>query len=93
MARQISETMYKTLEALEAHSGMIGRGTTAGEVVAAGGSTSCLYSAVKKGWANRYAQTSNWDADNDKRVPKYWRTDEGTSMFESANPLSLEGQS
>ncbi|WP_040829000.1 hypothetical protein [Nocardia jiangxiensis] len=73
--RKLSETMRTTLEALHGWENILGRGTSAGEIDAAGGSRSCLRRAIENGWAISYGSNELRDA------PVYRRTKAGTERL------------
>jgi hypothetical protein len=72
--------MRITLEALAEHEGIADAGTTSGEVLASGGSRSCLYSAMRKGWVNTYSKNEGFYTQ-ERTVPRYYRTDAGTAAL------------
>lgn len=78
--RALTPKMRTTLEALSEHEGIIYAGVTAGEVEASGGSRGVLYSAVRKGWVNRYAKERDLSSDRDN-TPRYYRTTAGTTAL------------
>lgn len=90
MPRQLSPKMRATLEALSEWEGMLGSGTTMGEVEASQGSRSSLYLAVKKGWVTSYAANRHRD-DSDSATRRYYRTEEGTAALEADNVLGETG--
>lgn len=81
--RPITPKMRIVLEALEEREDIIHCGTSAGEVMASGGSRAVLYAAVKRGYARRYPKPRSLGGMQGDNVPMYYRTDAGTQALET----------
>ncbi|MFE7796989.1 hypothetical protein [Nocardia sp. NPDC057440] len=90
MARKMTSQMRTVLNALYEYEGIIHPGTTAGEIVQAGGSRDVLYRAVRKGYANRYIASRYSDRPE---APLYYRTEAGTDALNDAINATPEGVS
>lgn len=80
--RKLSDSMRKTLAALQEREGIIFAGASSGEIDAAGGTRATLYAAVEKGWARNYCHDYRYAAHGEGRAPRYYRTTEGTRALQ-----------